>query len=150
MPKIYANFSAQVVRPSLYLQPWLSTLFGAFLPLDLATRIFDVFLLEGDSFPFRVALVLLEVLEPRLFNPNLDELAAVFAGTDRGALGVVRRDKGLLLADGGVDPEGRVETDEVYTEMGATEERVFEGLERLEWKEETWARLVERELPEVV
>ena len=150
MPKIYANFSAQVVRPSLYLLPWLSTLFAAFLPLDLATRIFDCFLLEGDSFPFRVALVLLEVLEPRLFNPNLDELAAVFRGTDRGALGVVRRDKGLILADGGVDPEGSVGTDEVYAEMGATEERVFEGLARLEWKEETWARLVERELPEAV
>ncbi|GAA5942586.1 hypothetical protein JCM3775_000267 [Rhodotorula graminis] len=150
MPKIYANFSAQVVRPSLYLLPWLSTLFAAFLPLDLATRVFDCFLLEGDSFPFRVALVLLDVLEPRLFNPNLDELAAVFRGTDRGALGVVRRDKGLILADGSVDPDGRVETDEVYAEMGATEERVFEGLARLEWKEETWARLVERELPEVV
>jgi hypothetical protein len=37
----------------------LSTVYIAFLPLDLATRIFDVFLLEGDSFAFRVALVLL-------------------------------------------------------------------------------------------
>ncbi|GAA6055176.1 hypothetical protein JCM3770_002220 [Rhodotorula araucariae] len=150
MPKIYANFSAQVVRPSLYLFPWLTTLYGAFLPLDLATRIMDVFLLEGDSFPFRVALVLLQILEPRLFNPNLEELAAVFAGTDRGALGVVRREKGLLLADGGVDPTGRVETDEVFTEMGATEERVFDALRAMEWREETWARLVERELPEAV
>jgi hypothetical protein len=33
--------------PSLYLAPWLSTVYIAFLPLDLATRIFDVFLLEG-------------------------------------------------------------------------------------------------------
>ncbi|BGP38718.1 hypothetical protein JCM10450v2_002668 [Rhodotorula kratochvilovae] len=150
MPKIYANFSSQVVRPSLYLFPWLTTLYGAFLPLDLATRIMDVFLLEGDSFPFRVALALLQILEPRLFNPNLEDLAAVFAGTDRGAVGVVRREKGLLLAGGGVDPQGEVAVEEVYAEMGASEDRVFDVLRAMEWKEETWARLVERELPEVV
>lgn len=154
MPKVYANFSSQVVRPSLYLAPWLSTVYIAFLPLDLATRIFDVFLLEGDSFAFRVALVLLQILEPRLFNPNLDELAAVFQGTDKGAVGVVRREKGLLTADGGsreeTDEGIRVETEDVYTEMGATEERVFARLHELEWKEETWLRLVERELPEAV
>ncbi|GAA5878781.1 hypothetical protein JCM3774_005070 [Rhodotorula dairenensis] len=154
MPKVYANFSSQVVRPSLYLAPWLSTVYIAYLPLDLATRIFDVFLLEGDSFAFRVALVLLQILEPRLFNPNLDELAAVFRGLDKGAVGVVRREKGLLTADGGTRDETddgvRVETEDVYTEMGATEERVFERLHELEWKEETWLRLVERELPEAV
>ncbi|BGP23514.1 TBC1 domain family member 14 [Rhodotorula toruloides] len=153
MPRVYANFSAQVVRPSLYLFPWLSTLYTAFLPLDLATRIFDVFLLEGDSFVFRVAIVLLQILEPRLFNPNLDELSAVFEGTDRGAVGVVKREKGLLTANGGSIEERdggiRVEVEDVYSEMGATEDRVFELLRELDWKEETFARLVERELPEV-
>lgn len=153
MPRVYANFSAQVVRPSLYLFPWLSTLYTAFLPLDLATRIFDVFLLEGDSFVFRVAIVLLQILEPRLFNPNLDELSAVFEGTDKGAVGVVRREKGLLTANGGAIEERdggiRVEVEDVYSEMGATEDRVFELLKQLDWKEETFARLVERELPEV-
>lgn len=152
MPRVYANFMSQVVRPSLYLRPWLSTMYIAFLPLDLATRVFDVFLLEGDSFAFRVALVLLQILEPRLFNPNLDELAAVFAGADKGAVGVVRREKGLLTADGGsleeTDEGVRVEVEDVYTEMGATEENVFQRLNGLEWKEETFARLVERELPE--
>ena len=37
---------------------------------------------------------------------------------------------------------------QVYTEMGVTEDALFAGLERLEWKEETWARLVDRELPD--
>ncbi|BGP14683.1 hypothetical protein JCM10213_006237 [Rhodosporidiobolus nylandii] len=153
MPKVYANFSAQVVRPSLYLRPWLSTLFAAFLPIDTSVRLFDVFLLEGDSFMFRVALVLLQVLEPRLFNPDLAELAAVFSGDDRGAVAVVRREKGLLTPDGGAreELEGvRVEREDVYLEMGASEERVFALLQAMDWKEETWARLIERELPEAV
>ncbi|GAA6002018.1 hypothetical protein JCM10207_003040 [Rhodosporidiobolus poonsookiae] len=153
MPKVYANFSSQVVRPSLYLKPWLSTLYVHFLPLDLSTRLFDVFLLEGDSFLFRVALVLLELLEPRLFNPNLDELAAVFSGQDRGAVAVVRREKGLLTPDGGAldeKDEVRVEVEDVYTEMGCVEDRIFARLQGMDWKEETWTRLIERELPEAI
>ncbi|GAA5872232.1 hypothetical protein JCM8547_004789 [Rhodosporidiobolus lusitaniae] len=154
LPRVYANFSAQVVRPSLYLRPWLSTLFVRFLPLDLSTRLFDVFLLEGDSFPFRVALILLQILEPRLFNPNLEDLAAVFAGEDKGAVAIVRREKGLLLPDGGAMEEKdggiRVEKEDVYTEMGCTEERILALVQAQDWKEELWARLIERESPEAV
>ncbi|KAI5481595.1 TBC domain protein, Rab GTPase activator [Pseudohyphozyma bogoriensis] len=139
MPKVYANFLQEVVRPSLYLKPWLITAFVRFLPLDLATRVFDVFLLEGDSLLFRIALVILQILEPRLFNPVQSELDAVFKGEDRGAVLVVKRDKGT-------DEDVRVE--EVYNEMGCTEEAVFRLLREMDWKEETWDRLVARELPE--
>ncbi|KAK4700686.1 hypothetical protein P7C70_g5557, partial [Phenoliferia sp. Uapishka_3] len=135
------DFSHEVVRPSLYLHPWLTTTFVSFLPLDLATRIFDVFLLEGDSFLFRVALVILQILEPRLFNPVLSELDAVFKGEDRGAVLVVKRERGLGEGD-------EVAKEDVYEEMGCREEEVFRRLEKLEWKEETWDRLVTRELPE--
>lgn len=139
----------------MYLVPWLTTLFVEFLPLELSTRLFDVFLLEGDSFGFRTCLVLLKVLEPRLFNPNLEELEAVFKGKDQGAVAIVKREKGLLGVGGKAgdtgsmeDEEKGVETEDVYTVMGCTEEKVFELLETMEWKEETWERLVERELPD--
>ncbi|GAA5946353.1 hypothetical protein JCM3765_000211 [Sporobolomyces pararoseus] len=165
MPKIYSNFSSQLFRPSIYLLPWLSSLFLKFLPLDLTTRLFDIFLLEGDSFVFRICLVLLKILEPRLFNPDLKELELVFKGKDQGAVAIVKREKGLLSTPGTMttttttttttreaeeeeEGENGVEVEEVYTEMGCTEERVFEELENLEWKEETWERLVERELPD--
>ncbi|GAA5936242.1 TBC domain-containing protein [Sporobolomyces koalae] len=161
MPKVYSNFSSLVIRPHLYLEPWLTTLFIGFFPIDLATRLFDVWLLEGDSFLFRVALVTLEILEPRLFNPNLAELERVFEGRDQGAVAIVKREKGLLVLEGSNSPTEEknqdgstdhtgVEVEEVYTEMGCTEERVFELLQVLDWKEETWERLVERELPEAV
>ncbi|ORY82308.1 rab-GTPase-TBC domain-domain-containing protein [Leucosporidium creatinivorum] len=146
MPKIYENFSKEVVRPALYLAPWLTSVYVRFLPLDLATRIFDIFLLEGDSFLFRVALVLLQILEPRLFNPVQAELDAVFKGSDRGAVAIVRRQR--ASAGAGEDGEIEVQVEEVYTEMGVTEEAVFRGLEEMVWREETWDRLVTRELPE--
>lgn len=154
MPKIYSNFSSLTLRPSTYLLPWLSTLFIGFLPLELSTRLIDVWFLEGnkDSFMFKIALVLLKILEPRLFNPNLEELELVFKGKDQGARAIVKREKGLLGLPGHEDEqqsvEGDVEVEEVYTVMGCTEERVFQELEMMDWKEETWDRLVERELPD--
>jgi len=107
--------------------------------------------LEGDSFCFRVSLVLLQILEPRLFNPNLEELRDVFKGRDSGAVAIVKREKGLLRSTATGEEEAQeesVQVEDVYTEMGCTEERVFELLDKLDWKEETWERLVERELPE--
>lgn len=115
-----------------------------FLPLDLATRIFDVFLLEGDSFLFRVALCLLQILEPRLFNPDQSELAAVFSGKDRGAVLIVKRQKQIPS-----DVDSSIEVEDVYTEMGCTEAAVFSCLEALDWREETYQRLTARELPEM-
>lgn len=108
LARVYGNFSSQVVRPSLYLIPWLTTAFVKFLPLDLSTRLLDVFLLEGDSFLFRVALVLLQLLEPRLFTPSHAELEETFRGEDRGAVAIVRREKATGFEDG-----PRVERDEV-------------------------------------
>lgn len=108
LAKVYSNFSSQVVRPSLYLTPWLTTVFVKYLPLDLSTRLLDVFLLEGDSFLFRVALVLLQLLEPRLFTPSHEELEETIQGEDRGAVAIVRREKAIGFEDG-----PRVERDEV-------------------------------------
>lgn len=177
MPRIYSNFSSTVVRPRVYLEPWLTTCFVGFVPLELATRLFDVWVLEGDSFAFRTSLSLLKILEGKLLSPHFDDLARVFDGSDPGAVAIVKREKGLLtvpgtvhddeggperepcnddddvtdVQGGGGNPNGRVEVEDVYTEMGCTEERVFRVLcDELEWKEETWERLIERELPEAV
>ena len=39
--------------------------------------------------------------------------------------------------------------EDVYTEMGVTEDQLFDKLREWHgWKEETWDRLVTRELPE--
>jgi hypothetical protein len=148
--QVYHNFVAHDVRPSLYLAPWLKGVYTAHLAVDTATRLFDCFVLEGDSFLFRVALALLRTIEARLFNPYKDELAAVFRGEDRGARAIVARAKGLVLPEEGEEAAGfeGVGPDEVYEQYGATEEALFDVLQNMEWKEATWTRLVERELPE--
>jgi hypothetical protein len=52
------------------------------LPFEACARIWDVILLEGDSFLFRVALAILAVLESRLFFPDRKELLEVLKYVD--------------------------------------------------------------------
>ena len=130
------------MRPSLYLHPWLRTVFAFHLPIDCATRIFDIFVLEGDSALFRVALAVLQSMEARLFNPDKDELRALFRGEDKGAIAVISRDRDKDSDATHVDP------DEVYVQCGATEEAIFAALNAMAWKETTWTRIVARELPD--
>lgn len=49
-------------------------LFLDHLPFEACARLWDVVILEGDSFLFRAALAILAALEPRLFFPERQEL----------------------------------------------------------------------------
>ena len=44
------------------------------LPFEACARVWDVILLEGDAFLYRVSLAVLAILEPRLFFPERKEL----------------------------------------------------------------------------
>lgn len=140
MPTVYRNFVSHDIRPSLYLQDWVTTLFSRHLGLDSATRAWDIYVLEGDQFLFRLALGLLHILKARLFNPDHEELTELFQGRDKGARAIVARETGK--------PESDVEPWEAYEEMGATEELIFEVVRSMEWKEATFQRLLARELPD--
>lgn len=84
-------------------------------------------------------MAILQSIEARLFNPDREELNQVFKGTDRGAKAVVARDKGKSEKD--------VWPDEVYTQIGASEEAIFDILETMVWRDTLWDRICERELP---
>ena len=66
-----------IALPSSYLPEWLIPLFLDHLPLEACARIWDVIVLEGDSFLFRVALGVLASLEARLFFPDREELLSL-------------------------------------------------------------------------
>lgn len=74
LSKVYFNFKQHQLSPSAYLPDWLIPLFLDHLPFEACARIWDVLLLEGDSFLFRAAIGILAVLEPRLFFPDRTEL----------------------------------------------------------------------------
>jgi len=138
MPKIYFNFKQHQISPAAYLPDWLLPLFLDHLPFEACARIWDVLLLEGDSFLYRAALGILAVLEPRLFFPDRKELLELLRGENKAALDVATREGRPL--DGGR-----------YEIYGVDEETVWERIDSMHdwWKDSTWARLIQRELPDL-
>ncbi|KZT54652.1 RabGAP/TBC [Calocera cornea HHB12733] len=137
MPKVYYNFQKHHVPPTRYLPDWIVPVFLLHLPFDTCARIWDLVLLEGDSFLFRAALGVMGVMEGRLYFPDHDELMQVLRGDDG------TRGKGKAretVAEGGR-----------YAQNGITEESLFDRIEAVDewWKENTWMRLIQRELPDL-
>ncbi|KAF5352712.1 hypothetical protein D9756_005937 [Leucocoprinus leucothites] len=138
MPKIYFNFKQHQISPAAYLSDWLVTLFLDHLPFEACARIWDVIMLEGDSFLYRAALGILAVLEPRLFFPDRTELLELLRGENKAAMEVAKRE-GVRLGGG------------KYEIYGVDEETLWERIDAMEdwWKESTWTRLIQRELPDI-
>lgn len=138
MPKIYFNFKQHQISPGAYLPDWLIPLFLDHLPFEACARLWDILLLEGDSFLFRAALAVLAVLEPRLFFPDRQELLDLLRGENKAALEVAKR-------------EGRLLDGAKYDIYGVDEETLWERIDSMEdwWKESTWKRLTQRELPDL-
>ncbi|KAG5647755.1 hypothetical protein DXG03_008478 [Asterophora parasitica] len=126
------------ISPAAYLNDWLIPLFLQHLPFEACARVWDVLLLEGDSFLYRAALAILAVLEPRLFFPDRKELMELLKGENRAALEVAKREGRTL--DGGK-----------YEIYGVDEETLWERIDQMDdwWKESTWTRLLQRELPDL-
>lgn len=75
LPKLYAHFEAQRITPDLYIIDWMYTLFAKSLPLDVASRVWDVFCRDGEEFLFRTALGILRLYEDILLHLDFIHLA---------------------------------------------------------------------------
>jgi len=135
---VYFNFKQHQISPSAYLQDWVIPLFLDHLPFDACVRLWDVILLEGDAFLYRASLAILAVLESRLFFPDKQELLDLLRGENKAALEVARRD-------------GRPLNGGKYEIYGLDEEALWDRIDFMNdwWKESTWTRLLQRELPDI-
>ncbi|CAG9829174.1 unnamed protein product [Diabrotica balteata] len=59
LPKLHAHFTNSGLTPDLYLLDWIYTIYAKAMPLDIACRVWDVFLRDGYEFIFRTALGIL-------------------------------------------------------------------------------------------
>ena len=142
MPTVYANLHKAGIRTSDYLRAWIRTLFVPWLDIDTAMRVWDVVLLdESGAVPFRVALALVQLLEPRLYEHDRDELLSILRGTNAGALHVWRRS----LPDGVKEDVPR---DRIYAQYCINEDALFQVLDeqKVWWRDNTLRRLLDREL----
>ncbi|KAG9085958.1 hypothetical protein FRC06_003345, partial [Ceratobasidium sp. 370] len=125
LPKVFFNFKQHQITPSQYLPDWILSIFLHHLPFEACARIWDVIILEGDSFLYRAALAIIAVIEPRLYFPDRTELMEVLRGENQAALEAAKR--------GGV----KVDASAQYEQYGMSEEVLWERIQGMEewWKE---------------
>lgn len=68
LPKIYDHFNSTTLTPDLYLLDYIYTVFTKAMGLDLACRVWDVFLRDGEQFLFRTALGVLHLCQDSLLQ----------------------------------------------------------------------------------
>lgn len=75
LPTLHAHFRQQGIESDLYMINWVMSLYCRALPLDLVTRIWDVYVLDGDVAIFRAALGILKLFTSRLLKMKFEDIA---------------------------------------------------------------------------
>uniref|UniRef100_A0A6B2LC07 Rab-GAP TBC domain-containing protein n=1 Tax=Arcella intermedia TaxID=1963864 RepID=A0A6B2LC07_9EUKA len=100
LPTLYLHFLELRIRPLLYSSEWFSTLFAYNSDIETTSRLWDVMLLEGPAYLFRVGLAILKRVEGDLVGMGFDEIMIFLKN------GVVEEVEGLMVvADGFVGVE---------------------------------------------
>lgn len=75
MPLLHAHFKQHGIESNLYMINWVMSLYCRALPLEFVTRIWDVYILDGDIAIFRAALGILRLFMPKLLEMNFEDMA---------------------------------------------------------------------------
>ncbi|KAF3930869.1 Drainin [Dactylella cylindrospora] len=76
LPSLYQHLHIKLqLPPPLYLEAMFTSLFSLHVPIDIATRLWDVYAFEGDAFLIRTAVAVLTVLEGRLYGSKEEVVA---------------------------------------------------------------------------
>lgn len=78
MPDLYTHFNNMGFDTSMYASSWFLTLFTTTLPLDIANRIMDCFLVEGMDYIFCIALAILQHGRVELLRLDMEGMLKYF------------------------------------------------------------------------
>ncbi|XP_062304329.1 EVI5-like protein isoform X2 [Osmerus eperlanus] len=78
LPELNVHFRSQSYHTSMYASSWFLTLFLTFLPLPVATRIFDIFMYEGLEIIFRVGMAILQYNQTDLIQLDMEGMSQHF------------------------------------------------------------------------
>ncbi|KAJ4919961.1 hypothetical protein JOQ06_000198, partial [Pogonophryne albipinna] len=75
LPRLFLHFQSAGVTPDLYLLDWILSLYLKPLPLEVSSRVWDVYLRDGEDFLFRTALGILSLHQNVLLELELVSIA---------------------------------------------------------------------------
>ncbi|KAG9343915.1 hypothetical protein JZ751_013302, partial [Albula glossodonta] len=78
LPELNVHFRSQSFHTSMYASSWFLTLFLTFLPLPVATRVFDIFMYEGLEIIFRVGMAILQYNQTDLMQLDMEGMSQHF------------------------------------------------------------------------
>uniref|UniRef100_A0A672NS71 Ecotropic viral integration site 5 like n=1 Tax=Sinocyclocheilus grahami TaxID=75366 RepID=A0A672NS71_SINGR len=78
LPELNVHFRSQSFHTSMYASSWFLTLFLTFLPLPIATRIFDIFMYEGLEIIFRIGIAILQYNQTDLIQLDMEGMSQHF------------------------------------------------------------------------
>ena len=83
LPKLYNHFQENEVSPEHYLLEWFMTLFTRNLNIELALRIWDVYMIEGIVALYKSSIVIFILDEKKLINMDFVEIMECLKNLDR-------------------------------------------------------------------
>lgn len=78
MPDLYTHFNNMGFDTSMYASSWFLTLFTTTMPLDIANRIMDCFLVEGMDFIFCISIAILQQARIELLRLDMEGMLKYF------------------------------------------------------------------------
>ena len=72
MPRVYTLFKKEELLPTTYATEWFMCVFSRTLKFNSLVRVFDVFLLEGYTILYRIALAFIKINENKFFEKNIE------------------------------------------------------------------------------
>ena len=83
LPKLYLHFQENEVFPEHYLLEWFMTLFTRNLNIELAFRIWDIYMIEGIFVLYKSAIVIFSLDEKKLLNMDFAEIMNFLKNLDK-------------------------------------------------------------------
>ena len=83
LPLVFSNFERINIQPELYLIEWIMTIFSKNLNIDLAARVWDLYMIEGIKAIFQAAIAILTVYKSTLTAGDYEICMSVLKGNDK-------------------------------------------------------------------
>ncbi len=72
LPELCEQFESEGILPQHYFIEWVMTLFAKSLNLQVASRVWDLYMLDGDIILFQVAVALLKLISKEVQQCSMD------------------------------------------------------------------------------
>lgn len=82
LPEVFSNFKKIGLLTELYLIEWIMTIFSKNLNIDVAARIWDLYMIEGVKALYQAAISILTIFKDQLLTGNFETCMLIIKGKD--------------------------------------------------------------------